>query len=246
MRHLYYSDYGDKYLFPQENNQFFLLEFLAVGTQLKIEYPGKGNCVVPVDSIEGPTVKLKNGDVVILDSVKKAREVKKDVAEILFLGDMLVAFGEFLRNNQPLYPSGWVEEWWIQLLMRSEKYDRDNSDLDLHKLEYDYLPSVEAFKFSKDYDIPLHPKYTYCYNDVTIDDLNGLIDLIEKSKSTYTKDDIFIAPKNGWYQIEVFGASGNGGEPYQLRKGRTESRGDGHRSRRGTHHGDPRAERADP
>ena len=31
-----------------------LLEFLAVGTQLKIERPGKGNCVVPVDSIEGP------------------------------------------------------------------------------------------------------------------------------------------------------------------------------------------------
>ena len=26
-----------------------LLDFLAVGTQLKIEYPGKGNCVVPVD-----------------------------------------------------------------------------------------------------------------------------------------------------------------------------------------------------
>ena len=52
-----------------------LLEFLAVGTQLKIEYPGKGNCVVPVDSIEGPIVKLKNGDVVKIDSVKQAREI---------------------------------------------------------------------------------------------------------------------------------------------------------------------------
>ena len=155
-----------------------LLEFLAVGTQLKIEYPGKGNCVVPVDSIEGPTVKLKNGDVLILDSVKKAREVKKDVVEILFLGDMLVAFGEFLRNNQPLYPSGWCEEWWIQLLMRCENLDKD---LDLHRLEYDYIPSEEAFELSKKYEIPLHPKYTYCYNDVTINDLNGLIDLIQTS-----------------------------------------------------------------
>ncbi len=162
-----------------------LLEFLAVGTQLKIEYPGKGNCVVPVDSIEGPIVKLKNGDVLILNSVKKAREVKKDVVEILFLGDMLVAFGEFLRNNQPLYPSGWVEEWWIQLLTRSEKFDENNNDLDLHSLEYDYLPAVEALKLSKEYDIPLHPKYTYCYNDVTIADLNSLIDLIMKCKSTY-------------------------------------------------------------
>ena len=166
-----------------------LLEFLAVGTQLKIEYPGKGNCVVPVDSIEGPTVKLKNGDVVIIDSVRQARELKKDVVEILFLGDMLVAFGEFLRNNQPLYPSGWCEEWWIQLLMRSENFDKDNNDLDLHKLEYDYLTSIEAFTLSKKYNIPLHPKYTYCYNDVTIQDLNNLIDLIEKGKSTYKQDE---------------------------------------------------------
>ena len=163
-----------------------LLEFLAVGTQLKIEYPGKGNCVVPVDSIEGPTVKLRNGDVVVLDSVKQANTLRKDVVEILFLGDMLVAFGEFLRNNQPLYPSCWCEEWWIQLLMRSENFD---DTLDLKRLEYDYIPSVEAFKLSKDYNIPLHPKYTYCYNDVTVEDLNALIDLIEKSKSTYTQSE---------------------------------------------------------
>ena len=161
-----------------------LLDFLAVGTQLKIEYPGKGNCVVPVDSIEGPTVKLKNGDVVILNSVKQAREVKKDVVEILFLGDMLVAFGEFLRNNQPLYPSGWCEEWWIGLLKESEKYSEDDN-LDLYKLEYEYLPAEEAFELSKKYDIPLHPKYTFCYNDVTIEDLNALYDLITESKDTY-------------------------------------------------------------
>ena len=162
-----------------------LLEFLAVGTQLKIEYPGKGNCVVPVDSIEAPTVKLKNGDVVIINSVKQARELKKDVVEILFLGDMLVAFGEFLRNNQPLYPSGWCEEWWIGLLKASENYS-DDDGLDLGRLEYDYLPAKEAFELSKKYNIPLHPKYTYCYNDVTIDDLNALYDLLMESKDSYS------------------------------------------------------------
>ena len=166
-----------------------LLEFLAVGTQLKIEYPGKGNCVVPVDSIEGPTVKLKNGDVVVINSVKQARELKKDVVEILFLGDMLVAFGEFLRNNQPLYPSGWCEEWWIGLLKESENYSEEDN-LDLGRLEYDYLPAKEAFELSKKYDIPLHPKYTYCYNDVTIEDLNALYDLLMECKDTYS-------PENG-------------------------------------------------
>ena len=162
-----------------------LLEFLAVGTQLKIEYPGKGNCVVPVDSIEAPTVKLKNGDVVIINSVKQARKLKKDVVEILFLGDMLVAFGEFLRNNQPLYPSGWCEEWWIGLLKESENYSEDDN-LDLGRLEYDYLSAKEAFELSKKYNIPLHPKYTYCYNDVTIEDLNALYDLLMESKDSYS------------------------------------------------------------
>lgn len=164
-----------------------LLDFLAVGTQLKIEYPGKGNCVVPVDSIEGPTVKLKNGDVVILNSVKQARDLKKDVVEILFLGDMLVAFGEFLRNNQPLYPSGWCEEWWIGLLKESENYSEDDN-LDLYKLEYEYLPAKEAFELSKKYNIPLHPKYTYCYDDVTIEDLNALYDLLMESKENYVEE----------------------------------------------------------
>ena len=164
-----------------------LLDFLAVGTQLKIEYPGKGNCVVPVDSIEGPVVKLKNGDVVVINSVKQARKLKKDVVEILFLGDMLVAFGEFLRNNQPLYPSGWCEEWWIGLLKESESFS-ENDDLDLYRLEYEHIPAREAFELSEKYNIPLHPKYTYCYNDVTVDDLNALIDLLNESKDNYDSD----------------------------------------------------------
>ena len=96
-----------------------LLEFLAVGTQLKIERPGKGNCVVPVDSIEGPTVKLKSGEVRRLDSIEDARKVKGKVVEILFLGDMLVAFGEFLRNNQPMLGACWCEEWWIETIRNS-------------------------------------------------------------------------------------------------------------------------------
>ena len=162
-----------------------LLDFLAVGTQLKIEYPGKGNCVVPVDSIEGPIVKLKNGDVVKIDKIKQAKELKNQVVEILFLGDMLVAFGEFLRNNQPLMPSGWCEEWWLGLLKKSDNFD---DSLDLGRLEYDYIPASEAFELSKKYNIPLHPKYTYCYNDVTIVDLNLLIDVILENKSNYTQE----------------------------------------------------------
>ncbi|MBF4468315.1 MAG: DNA polymerase II large subunit [Methanobrevibacter arboriphilus] len=177
-----------------------LLEFLAVGTQLKIERPGKGNCVVPVDSIEGPIIKLKNGNVVKINSVKEAKAVKGQVAEILFLGDMLVAFGEFLRNNQTLLPSAWCEEWWIETIKNSSIFDENDSLLDsnpdltlenLGKLEmpeYSYISAEEAFEISKKYNVPLHPLYTYCYNDISMKDLNSLIKWINKYKKSYNEN----------------------------------------------------------
>ena len=158
-----------------------LLDFLAVGTQLKIEHPGKGNCVVPVDSIEGPIVKLKNGNVVKVNTISEAKEYKHKISEILFLGDMLVAFGEFLRNNQPLLESGWCEEWWSGILIEKGVSD----EVDLERLEKGDLTAKEAFEISRKYEVPLHPKYTYCYNDVTVEDLNSLIELILENKDNY-------------------------------------------------------------
>jgi DNA polymerase II large subunit len=150
-----------------------ILEFLAVGTQMKIERPGKGNCVVPCDSIDGPIVKLRNGNVVNVDSVEKARKIRSQVVEIIYLGDMLVAFGEFLRNNHQLLPSGWCEEWWIQLLKNSSSYDEGQEE-ELNQYLQEKITARGAFDLSKQYQIPLHPDYTYFYHDVTRKDLNTL------------------------------------------------------------------------
>ena len=54
-----------------------IVGFLAVGTQMKIERPGKGNCVVPCDTIEGPIVKLRDGSVVKVKSAEQGKELKK-------------------------------------------------------------------------------------------------------------------------------------------------------------------------
>lgn len=155
-----------------------IVEFLAVGTQMKIERPGKGNCVVPCDSIEGPIVKLKDGSVVKVESEQQAKKIKYQVEEIIFLGDMLVAFGEFLRNNHILLPAGWCSEWWIQTIQRSENYQE--SELDLQSLETEKIDAKTAFEFSKKYNVPLHPDYTYCYHDVTIQDINVLIQFLSE------------------------------------------------------------------
>lgn len=184
-----------------------LLEFLAVGTQLKIEKPGKGNCVVPVDSIEGPIVKLKNGDVVKINSVKQARKLRNNVAEVIFLGDMLVAFGEFLRNNQTLLPSAWCEEWWIETVIESDKYKKElneenkKSGFSEFKIfnnlktpeDHNNLGAEDAFAISKYYGIPLHPKFTYFYHDLSLSDLNSFYSWISKFNNDFenkSKNDI--------------------------------------------------------
>lgn len=177
-----------------------IVEFLAIGTQMKIEKPGKGNCVVPCDSIEGPIVKLKNGDVVQVNSVSQAISIRRDVIEIIFLGDMLVAFGEYLRGNIPLDKSAWCEEWWAQEVEASSYYKETNDDFgigfrkeleltDLLKLD---ISAKKAFEIAQKTDTPLHPKYTYYYNDVTKEELNDLhnylYEIIEDPEQIYNVD----------------------------------------------------------
>ncbi|MDD1764055.1 MAG: DNA polymerase II large subunit, partial [Methanobacteriaceae archaeon] len=151
-----------------------IVEFLAVGTQMKIERPGKGNCVVPCDSIEGPVVKLRDGSVVQVNSVAQSRKIKNQVDEIIFLGDMLVAFGEFLRNNHVLLPSGWCEEWYVETLKNSPKFSDKVSETIIKEVQEDQIRAKRAFALSAQYEIPLHPQYTYFYHDVTREELNHL------------------------------------------------------------------------
>ncbi len=89
-------------------------DFLATGTQIKTERPGKAHGVVPVDTIEGPTVKLANGDVRRIDDPAEALEVRNGVVDILDLGEYLVNYGEFVENNHALAPASYVQEWWEQ------------------------------------------------------------------------------------------------------------------------------------
>ena len=87
--------------------------FLAAGTQMRLELPGKGGVTMPVDSIEKPIVLLKDNSVVRV-SLENFSEVKGKIQKILFLGDILIDFGDFLYCNKTLLPSGYVEEWWTK------------------------------------------------------------------------------------------------------------------------------------
>jgi DNA polymerase, archaeal type II, large subunit len=151
-------------------------DFVATGTQIKTERPGKAGGVVPVDSIEGPTVRLANGDVRCINDPEEAKKLQNGVEKIIDLGEYLVNFGEFIENNHPLAPAAYVFEWWIQ--------DFEASIADIQPLRDDPTVDLEnptvdsAVRWAEEYDIPLHPAYTYLWHDISVAEFDHLADVV--------------------------------------------------------------------
>ncbi|MEX2688853.1 MAG: DNA polymerase II large subunit [Candidatus Njordarchaeum guaymaensis] len=141
--------------------------FLAVGTQIKPERPGKGAIVMPVDSIEPPLVRLNDGSVVKIKDEIEALKVRDKVDKILFLGDILVAVGEFLENNHIIIPSPIVEEWWVQELEEAIKIKGWKNNFDLKDIiEKARTEPKFSLELSSKLNIPLHPRYTYFWRNI--------------------------------------------------------------------------------
>ena len=155
---------------------------IVVGTQIKIDIPGKGATVAFVDSIDTPIVRLKNGNVVKIRNVKHGLEIKNEIEKILHLGDILISFGDFLENNAQLVPSGYVEEFWIEeLKQKIEKYEPDDQYLKQFLIR---IPTIdEALKISLDFQIPLHPHYLYFWDKISSEEL---VQLLEPKKVNET------------------------------------------------------------
>jgi len=148
---------------------------IAVGTQVKIDIPGKGATVAFVDSIETPTVRLFNGNVVKIRDVKHGIEIKNEIEKILHLGDILITFGDFLENNAQLIPSGYVEEIWIEELKQIIlKFEPDNQYLKQFLIK---IPTInEALKISLDFNFSLHPHYLYFWDKISSEELIQLLE----------------------------------------------------------------------
>ncbi len=167
---------------------FILKNFLAPGTHIITERPGKGSIVTPVSTIQGPLVRLKNGSVLRVQDSNTAIKLKNQIERVIALGDILVSFGEFVENNHPLIPSGYVEEWWIQEVgasMRKRKLSRSLLGSQLHiplfelesifKNPLTIYPSADvSIKLCYFLEVPIHPHYTPEWVDIS---LNEFIDL---------------------------------------------------------------------
>jgi DNA polymerase II large subunit len=187
-------------------SMYILDEFIAIGTQIKTERPGKGTIGTPCTLIEGPIVLLQNGD---LTQYYNYEEIKKNnIKKIIDLGEILIPYGEFIENNSLLPDSSYVYEWWIQDLQKKlkllpEKYDLDNviesdkktieklkqetgKDINLEKPTWE-----EAYYLSKKYDIPLHPNYNLFWHDLKIENIIKLAGYI-KEKAIYEESKLII------------------------------------------------------
>ena len=72
----------------------------------------------------------------------------------------------------------WCEEWWIETIRNSAKYqsftDEEKEAFNLNSLQTKKFTVEEAFKITEEFNVPLHPEYTYYYNDISIKDLVDL------------------------------------------------------------------------
>jgi len=162
-------------------------DFLATGTQIKTERPGKAAGVIPVDSIEGPTVRLATGEVRRIDDPAEALELRNGVEKILDIGEYLVNYGEFVENNHPLAPASYVYEWW---LLEFEAAGADvQALLDDPRIDLESPAAKEALQWAADYDCPLHPKYTYLWHDISVEAFERLAETVADAEIVSNADD---------------------------------------------------------
>jgi DNA polymerase II large subunit len=177
--------------------------FLAAGTQMRLELPGKGGVSMPVDSLEPPVVLLKDNSVVRV-TLENFGDLKGKIQKILFLGDMLISFGDFLYCNKALLPSGYVEEWWVKDLKRaikehfageSEKaaatigFPHDLLERMLQDPFSGGFTAQQAILLSQALQVPLHPRFTFFWSNLpSTKEIVLLMDWLSKSEVTCDND----------------------------------------------------------
>lgn len=173
-------------------------DFIATGVQLKVERPGKACAISPCDSIQGPLVKLRNGDVFWMHSEEQALKYRSKVKEVLFFGDILFCYGDFMENGSMLVPPGYVPEWWSkELKKRLEEDDfdlQDKIEVNLKSLFNNPIKTrvslQDAVTISRVTGVALHPRYVFFWKNIKAVDLKGLVKALEESD--LTKEELLL------------------------------------------------------
>jgi DNA polymerase II large subunit len=168
-----------------------LQHFVAIGTQVKLELPGKASAMGVCDTIEGPIVELGDGTVTAVHEVERAEALLPFVRRIVDLGEILVGFGEFLENNRPLAPGAYSLPWHIEELRAAGA----DPEVGAAVASYD-----EAVRFASDHAVPLHPRWLLFWHDLAPGEIRALAEFVERS-GRWHEDALELPADAAWREM---------------------------------------------
>jgi len=174
-----------------------LQEFVAIGTQVKLEYPGKATAMGVCDTIDGPIVELTDGTVAAVHDLARARALRDRIHRIIDLGEMLVSFGEFLENNRPLVPGAYSLDWHAAELTAAGVLEAEGLDV----AEY-----ADALRVSRTYRVPLHPRWSLFWHDLTPPEIRALSEFVERT-GRWVDGAVEIPDDPSWREPLAYAAS---------------------------------------
>jgi DNA polymerase II large subunit len=162
-----------------------------------MDVPGKASTIALVDDIDPPIVRLNDGSVLQVRTAEHASVVRQRIEKILYLGDILISYGDFLENNAELLPASYVEEAWLQELhshlSNSSISNLQRSEINpqsiklMSKSSFKDIPNIkDAFRMSLMLGIPLCPRYSFFWEHISIDEV---LFLKENLICSYIQDD---------------------------------------------------------
>lgn len=180
----------------------YLSKMLSPGTNIKIDFVDRSLTVFPVSTLTGPLVELEDGSSDRIESLTRIREVEKQLTQIWEMGDILLSPDDFPTTETVELPA-WTEEWWSQETKRfisSDIRSLENiamilniSPVELNNLLQEptrYHPSAEtALALSNLTKVPIHPQYSFNWNEIAISDLIRLIQKLDNANGDVLPND---------------------------------------------------------
>ncbi len=208
-------------------SMYALDDFLTIGTQMKIERPGKATAITPCDEIEGPWLLLKNGSFSRYDHESEWDKIKEQVISIWDAGEILLGYGEFLENNKSLVPSGYGMDRWSSELIKNLNTETKlvffcnimqlsreelpeglpTLDTSLGRIWAKELRSMkpnwrQTIQISKEFHTSLCPPFNLWWKDLPLEWIPLLDDILGKAmiqKDNYGKLSLrFLSACKGW------------------------------------------------